>query len=466
MKKNYAELAETLLAKVGGKENVSSVYHCATRLRFDLKDESIPNDDDIKAVPGVFGVTVAGGQYQIIIGNDVEKLYKKVVEIGGFTTQTAIEENLDGQKKGLKGYFNAFFEFMAGTMSPMIPAFTAAGFFKAVAIICGPDLLGIWEATSDLYLLFDFAYNACFYFLPIFLGYTAAKKLGINPIMGIYIGALMLAPGFVDIANTRETFTVLGIPCKLGTYGTTVFPVLLSVFAFKYVDKLFGKIIPQILSQSVKPFLEMLVMLPVTLCLFCPLGTIIGEGIAAVIIMLDNAPFITGIIGGLWPFLILTGMHMPILYAVIIPNLYSVGFDTTILPASTIINQALIGVAVAGLIRIKNKQERSNLFGMFLTLNVAAISEPLLYGFVMKHKKTLLALVAGGVCGGLFASFTNVIFYLGPNFPFIFTSLNFLQGGTMNFVLHIASALIAFGVAFAITYFYGFESNDPMLQKD
>lgn len=466
MKKNYDELAKTLLEKVGGKENVSSVYHCATRLRFDLKDESIPNDEEIKNVPGVFGVTKAGGQYQIIIGNDVEKLYKKVVEIGGFASQSAIDENLDSRKKGIKDYFNSFFEFMAGTMSPMIPAFTAAGFFKMVCIVCGPDLLGIWEATSDMYLLFDFAYNACFYFLPIFLGYTAAKKLGINVIMGIYVGALMLSPGFVDIANTREAFTVLGIPCRLGTYGTTVFPVLLSVFALKYVDKFFDRIIPQVLSQSVKPFMEMLVMLPVTLCLFCPLGTYIGEAIAAVIIMLDNAPFITGIIGGLWPFLILTGMHMPILYAVIIPNLYSVGFDTTILPASTIINQALIGVAVAGLIRIKNKQERSNLFGMFLTLNVAAISEPLLYGFILKYKKTLLALIAGGICGGLFAAFTNVTFYLGPSFPFVFTTLNFFQGGTMNFVLHVISALLAFGVAFVITYFYGFDKDDEMLKKD
>ena len=354
---------------------------------------------------------------------------------------------------------------MSAVMSPMIPAYCAAGLFKTVAVVCGPDVLAIWETTSDLYITFNFAYNACFYFLPIYLGYTAAKKLGLNVILGMYLGGMMLVPEFVEIATTSEAFTILGIPCKLGTYGTTIFPILLSVFALKYVDMLISKVIPQILSTSIKPFIEMFIMLPLELCLFCPLGTLIGEGIAQVILMLDSAPLLVGIIGGLWPFLIVTGMHMPILYAVILPNLYSLGYDTTILPA-TLTNQALLGLELAALLKIKNKKERMNVFQLFITHNVGGVSEPVLYGIGMKYKKTLIALAIGGICGGLFAAFTDVVYYLGPSFPLIGNALSFFQGGTKNFILFFISALIACVVTFLLTYFYGFDKNDPMLKKE
>ena len=481
MNQNYHKLAVTLLEKVGGKDNVINVYHCVTRLRFQLKDSSIPNTEEIEKIQGVLGVVTSGGQYQIIIGQAVPELYKKVVEIGGFGTQEEIAENLDGgfetqeeiaenldapkEKKGIKQFFAQLFEFMCAVMSPMIPAYCAAGLFKTVAVVCGPDVLAIWETTSDLYITFNFAYNACFYFLPIYLGYTAAKKLGLNVILGMYLGGMMLVPEFVEIATTSEAFTILGIPCKLGTYGTTIFPILLSVFALKYVDMLISKVIPQMLSTSIKPFIEMFIMLPLELCLFCPLGTLIGEGIAQVILMLDSAPLLVGIIGGLWPFLILTGMHMPILYAVILPNLYSLGYDTTVLPA-TLTNQALLGLELAALLKIKNKKERMNVFQLFITHNVGGVSEPVLYGIGMKYKKTLIALAVGGICGGLFAAFTDVVYYLGPSFPLIGNALSFFQGGTKNFILFFISALIACVVTFLLTYFYGFDKNDPMLKKE
>ena len=468
MKKKYDELAAKILDEIGGKDNVINVFHCVTRLRFNLKDESIPDTDEIKKLQGVLGVNISGGQYQIIIGQDVSKLYKKVIEIGDFENQDAIDETLDEIKPKLnvKRIFSYFFDYMSGVMSPMIPAYAAAGLFKTIAVMFGPDLFGIWSITDDLYLLFDFAYNACFYFLPIYLGYTAAKKLGVNVILGMYVGGIMLVPGFVEIATTHESFTVLGIPCILGTYGNTIFPIILSVFALKYVDKLFDKIIPQVLSTSFKPFLELLVMLPLALCLFCPIGTLIGEGIAQLILMLNNAPIITGIVGGLWPFLILTGMHMPILYAVMLPNLYSVGYDTTLMAATALTNPALLGMTLAALLRIKNKQERNNIFGMFIAHNVGGISEPVLYGIGIKYKKPLIGLAIGGICGGLFVTFTHVVYYLGPNIPFIYTSLSFFQGGTMNFILYLIGAIIAFGVTFVITYLYGFDKNDLILKEE
>jgi PTS system beta-glucosides-specific IIC component len=241
------EIATNVLKAVGGKSNVTNVTHCMTRLRLNLKDDSVPKDDEVKAIAGVLGVVRSGGQYQVVIGQNVPKVYAEVCKIGGFQTKEAIDENLDAPKEKEKLTFkkvgNNILNYMAGSLTPLIPIIMAAGLFKTVLAIFGPDLLGVFSAESDMYILLDFLYDAGFYFLPIFIGYHAAKKLNASPVLGMYMGAILIAPDFIELANSGATFTVYGIPCSLNDYSQSVLPIVLSVWILSYVEKFFKKFV-------------------------------------------------------------------------------------------------------------------------------------------------------------------------------------------------------------------------------
>lgn len=181
------KIAETVLSAVGGAGNVTSVTHCMTRLRFNLKDESIPRDEEVKKLSGVLGVARSGGQYQVIIGQNVPKVYQEVLSMGSFQSAAPVNENLDKSKEKLtpKKLGMNILNYLAGSLTPLIPILIGAAMFKTLLSILGPDMLKLFRAESDLYKLFDFVYDAGFYFLPIFIGYTAASKIGASPILGM-----------------------------------------------------------------------------------------------------------------------------------------------------------------------------------------------------------------------------------------------------------------------------------------
>ncbi len=199
------QIAKDVLAAVGGKNNISFVTHCITRLRFTLKDKSIPNSDEIKKINGVIGTNVAGDQYQVIIGQNVPKVYEALCAEAGIAQQDSIDENLDAPKEKLtfKSAGGKILDYLAGSMTPMIPAMMGAAMFKTLQVVLGPDMLNIFGATSNFYQLCNFVYYGFFYFLPIFLGYTASKKVGLNPVMGMLAAGCLLVPDFVTLAGTE-----------------------------------------------------------------------------------------------------------------------------------------------------------------------------------------------------------------------------------------------------------------------
>lgn len=211
---NNERIAEQVLAAVGGKENISSVTHCMTRLRFNLKDMGLPDQEQIKKIPGVLGVVIAGGQFQVIIGQNVPKVYAALCAMGGLQVQEAIPENLDAPKEKLtpKRLGGIIMNYLAGSMTPLIPILMAAGMFKTVTTICGPTMLNILSEQSNLYILLDFLYDAGFYFLPVYIGYTAAKDRRFAG-AGAYLGGILIAPDLLAMVSAGATFSILASLC-------------------------------------------------------------------------------------------------------------------------------------------------------------------------------------------------------------------------------------------------------------
>ena len=282
------KIAEQVLAAVGGAANLKDATHCMTRLRLYLKDDSLPKDDEVKKISGVLGVVRGGQQYQIVIGTNVPKVYEELCKLAGISASAAVKDDaaavqdaaITKRKLTPKQVGKNIMGYLAGCMTPMIPVLLAGGLFRAVNSIFGPDLLGLYTLESNLYILFDFLYDAAFYFMPILVGYNAAKQLGVNGMLGSFIGSVLMVPDFAAFATNGQTFTVFGIPATVTNYAQTVLPVMLSVPLFCLIYKLVKKFMPDLLTSVFTPFFSLIISMPFILCLLAPLGTIVGNAIS------------------------------------------------------------------------------------------------------------------------------------------------------------------------------------------
>lgn len=457
-----AKIAEDVLAAVGGKENVNSALHCMTRLRFTLKDESVVNDDTVKNIPGVLGVAKTGGQYQVIIGTNVPEVYDEVVKLG-VAAGGEVDENLDADvaKKKLtpKEIGNNILNYLSGSVVPLIPVLIAGGLFKTLSAIFGPTLLGIVPADSQFITLCDIVYDAAFYFIPIIAGFAAAKKLGANPFLGAFMGAILIDPKFIQLGTDGVAFSVYGIPAPTLTYGQTLIPVLLSVAAMAPIQKFFDKHLPDSIRTVFAPFLTFVVLMPIALCLLAPLGNYVGTGIAAFFEWLSNTPFgwlAVTLIAATWPMLVLTGMHVG-LAAIALAQFAQVGSDSVVLMAATVQAFTASGVGLAAWLRFKDPEKKSLALGYFITQFIGGVGEPLLYGVFLRYKRPWIGSIAGGAAAGLYGALTRTVLY-APTTG-IFATLGFAGGSSMNFVNGIIGTVLGVVVAFVVTWFFGLSKD-------
>lgn len=462
---NNKEIAQNILDAVGGVSNVQNVAHCMTRLRFVLKDDSIPQDEEVKKISGVLGVARNPGQYQVIVGINVPKVYEEICKLGGFAKSemvNAAEDEKPEEKEKLtpkKALLKAL-DYMAGSMTPLIPVMLAGGLFSAFNAIFGPGLLNLYAQDSDIYILFQMLYNAAYYFLPILVGMNAAKKLNINQMLGAYMGCILIAPDLIALVNEEASFTVFGIPCKLNNYSQSVIPIILSVFAMSLVYKLVNKLMPDILTTVFTPFLTMLFSTPIALCLLAPLGSVIGSGISGGLIAFGNATgfFGVGFIAAIWEFLVMTGMHL----ALIIPMMASF-FETGVgggpMIAASFATWACYGVAFGAALRLKNREAKGNAFGFFASGVLGGITEPTLYGICLQHIRCFSALMVGGFLGGAYAGIVDLHSYVMSTANFL-SFLSFSGGSTANLVHGIIASAISFVAAAATTYLFGFTKKE------
>lgn len=463
MTDNNKVIAEKVLQAVGGKENVTNATHCMTRLRLNLKDTSIPNKDEITAIPGVLAVVESGGQYQVVIGQNVAKVYPEFARLADVVTEKQIDENLDQPKEKLtlKKVGSNILNYLAGSMTPLIPAMMAAAMFRTIQVILGPDLLHLISDKSNTYVLLDALYNAFFYFMPIFIGWTAAKKLGASQVIGLYTGAMLVAPSLVALDG--KPFDIYGfISTTMHNYAQTVLPVILSVWVMSCIERFFKKIIPDVLSTIFVPFLTVAVLVPLSFGLLAPLGSIFGDWIGnGLIIFHKYGGFIAiAVIGALWEFLVMSGMHQ-ILIVFAITTMLQNGSEALVSTAGMSATWAAFGMALGAFLKLRDKDEKALSFGYFVSGIIGGVTEPVLYGVGLRYKRPFISLIIGGFLGALYGGLTGVRSYIMGATNFL-SVLGYVGGGRTNIINGCISVAIAFFSTAILTYFIGFPREKNM----
>ncbi|MGL4106685.1 beta-glucoside-specific PTS transporter subunit IIABC [Clostridium sp. LP20] len=448
---NYENLAKSILEKVGGEKNVSNVTHCATRLRFNLKDVSKAKTDSLKKTKGVLGVVDNGPQYQIIIGSDVSNVYKEILKLGDFQSNSSKSE---GEKSGKLA---KVFDIISGTFTPILPPLTAAGMLKAVLVIL--TSLGWMAKDSQTYYILSFMGDAIFFLFPVALGYTASVKFKCNPFMGMLLGGIMIHPNWNALVSAGDPVSLFGLPVRLVSYTSSVIPIILVVWIMSYVEMFADKISPKPIKFFSKPLITILVMGPLALIALGPIGSILGDGLANIITSINSvAPWsIPMIIGGVMPLFVMVGMHYAII-PIAFNELGLKGQENVLGPGNLVSNVAQGGAAFCVAVKSKNK-DLKQLAGSAGLTAVLGITEPAMYGVTLRLKKPLIAVCTAGALGGLYVGLMGVVRY-SSGAPGLASLPIFMGENPMNIVHAVIGCVISFVSAFGLTWIIGFE--DPV----
>lgn len=434
----YQELARTIIKNVGGGGNISNFTHCATRLRFNLKNDSKADLQTLKSTKGIIGVINSNGQLQIIIGSDVSNVYKEILN----SNLVVSNDKQDNKKKGL----TSIFEIIAGIFTPIMPPLTAAGMLKVVLIISSS--FGWLSKESQTYYIFNFAADSIFFIFPVILGYTSAVKFKCNPYMGMLLGGAMIHPSYMALVNAKESVTFLGLPMKLVTYASSVVPIILVVFVMSYVENFADKVSPKPIRFFLKPLITILIMIPLVFLVLGPLGSITGEGLAILVNKINTiAPWlIPAIIGATTPLLVMIGMHWAII-PIGFNELALKGFENFIGPGMMVSNIAHGGAILAVALKTKNKDFKQ-LAGSSGFSALFGITEPAMYGVTLKLKKPLIPIMVAGGLAGLYCGLMGVVRY-STGMPGLASIAIFISDIKPSNIFH---ALIACGIAFVVGF--------------
>lgn len=459
---NYKNLAEEIIRLVGGEDNIASLVHCATRLRFNLKDESKADTAKLKATKGVMGAVSNAGQYQVIIGSDVSHVFKEIMAMTKLDSGSQGGEEKDNRKIADK-----VIDTISGIFTPVLPAITAAGMLKAVlAILITTKLL---TNDSQTYQVLNFMADAGFYFLPILLANSAAKKFKCNPYMAMMIGGMLLHPTFTGmITAAKEAGTgiaVFGMNIPLASYGSSVIPIILSVWLMSYVEPFADKVSPKAVKFFLKPLITAMVVGIATLVIVGPLGYIISDKVAVAISAIESRAswLVPTIIGALSPLLVMTGTHYGII-PIGINNIMTLGYDTLVGPGMLVSNVAQGGAALAISLKTKDSEFKQLASTSSITA-LCGITEPALYGVNLKTKIGLYASIIGGGVGGLFYGIFRVARYATGS-PGLLTLPVYIGGDSMsNFYYACIGAAISIVVAFIVAYILYKDSVDEVKEE-
>lgn len=458
---NNAQIAADVMAAIGGKENVNGLTHCMTRLRFNLKDDSVVKDDIINGINGVIKVIRAGGQVQVVIGTNVDKVYDEIGKLGGLGNQTAVDENQADKPKEkftVKGFMNGMLGGLTGSLTPVLPVIIVAGIFKMVAVLFGPKNLGWLTDKNQLYILCNLVNDSAYYFLPFFVAYSASKKFKANPVFAMMLSAVMLHPNMLKIVSAGESFNVYGlVPMKLVNYTQAVIPIILITWALSYVERWVKKIMPDMIRTIGVPVLVMVIMIPLALCVLGPVCYAIMEGVANGIIWMNNTiglPTMV-VVAAFWVIMVTFGVHMPIMMA-LLPVWMQMGYDAIVSPATIASMFAGIGVELAYALRANTKENRSLGWSCFVTNVTANVSEPAIYGIFLRDKKAMAWVMVGAAAGAATMGIlgAKVVLFSGVGFPF----LNFLRFGEYA-VQGTIGMVVAFVVSLGMGMFFGFNKE-------
>lgn len=452
--KKYQPLVKEIIQGLGGADNINSAVHCATRLRFDLKNQAAANLEELKQIDGVVGVNPTPTQLQVIIGSHVGDVFEEVVRQGVSNGDSEVKELSSTASTKETSIFNRVVDTITGCMTPMIPALTAAGMIK---VILSLSTTFHWMSNeSSTYRVLDFIGDGAFYFMPILLAVFAANKFKVNTSIAIIVVGVFLHPNFSQWVASGDPISFLGMPIQGVIYAASVIPALLTIWAMSYIERGVDKITPQSLKILLNPTLTLLITAPLALIVIGPLGNYAGQGLAWVInLMQGQLGFImVSLLAAAMPFIVMTGMHHA-LTPIFVASFATTGTESLILVAQICANLAQGGATLAVAFKSKQKNVKSIAAAAGISA-IMGITEPALYGITMKYKKPLVAACISAGISGCFAGLMHVTLYVPQN------SLMAILGfsgdkGTANVIAGLSMMLMSVVLSFVLTF---------VLQKD
>lgn len=453
MKKDYAEIADTLIAALGGKENITRLFHCMTRLRFYVKDRTKIHEKEILKVSGISGVNWHEDQFQVIAGNEVNEMYKALENKGVPTDDAPAAES-----QSSKSVVSKIIDSITGCMTPMIPALTAAGMIKVVLSLL--TTFHLVTDTSSTYQVISMIGDVTFYFMPFLIAANAAKVFRVNQSLALFIAGVYLSPAFVSMVASDAAITLFGLPITKATYSYSVIPVILMVWITHYIELLVDRITPKMVKLILNPTLVILISAPIALIVVGPLGTIIGNGLAVAINFLSAKLgfIIVGILAATLPFIVMTGMHHA-LTPIGLNAIATGGTDSLIFVSQVCSNIAQSGSSFA--VAVKSKDE--NMKQLASAAGVSAlmgITEPALYGVTLKLKRPVVAAAIAAGIGGIVGGLLHVSLYIAQNC--IMAIPAFIgEKGMSNLLYGIIMIVVSFVASFVLTFIFGFEDAEP-----
>lgn len=466
---DYRETGLKALEVVGGKDNVKNLTHCATRLRFEVKDRSKVDLEKLNSVPGVLKALESAGQFQFVIGPSVNECYQAVADeigiAGGAVDDNHPEDMAPSGKKADKGNLvQKALGLISGIFIPILPALIASGMIKALLTIL--TRMSLVNTESGVYTIITFVADSVFYFLPVLLAATSAKVFGMSQGLAMMLGAMLLHPTFSNAVSAGTSLDIFGLSVRMTSYSATVIPIILIVWVASYVEKFGTRFLPDVVKYVFRPLLVMIVMIPLSFCVLGPIGAIMGDGLAALLTWLQNTiPWLLPtFIGTIAPLMVLFGLNnctIPLIYA----QMSAVGYETVAGPGMLAHNIAEGAASLALALKSKDTTIRQEALTTSFTALFGGITEPTIYGFTLRFKNVLPCVMIGGAAGGLFAGLSGLVRYATAA-PSIVTLPTYMGEDPSNIWKAVATLAIAFVVTFVLVFFVKTEDTNKVIKND
>ncbi|WP_313073506.1 PTS transporter subunit EIIC [Lacrimispora sp.] len=459
---DYSKLAKDIVEHVGGEENVNSLTHCITRLRFKLKDESKADTETLTNMQGVIKVMQAAGQYQVVIGSEVEDVYDQILlstKIGDKNKSETVETDHSSSSNKKSSVVEKITDLISGIFMPFMGAFAGAGLLKGFLVLF--TTLSLLDKTSTTYTILYAASDSIFYFLPVFLAYCAGQKFGAKPFISMAIACAMCYPSLTGLFNDKEiAVTFLSIPVKLISYPSSVLPILITVYAQSKLEKGLMKVIPKIIQSMIIPLLDFIVVFPLALIVIGPVTDVVSKGLAGGIQMAFSfSPAIAGFaLGTFWPLCIVFGLHWG--FFPIVMNNYSVlGYDY-IMPPTFGANFGIAAACLAVFLKTRNKDLKLISGSASISALIGGVTEPGIYGVLLKNKRIFIGMcLINGISGIIAAVAGSIRTTQVPVNVLTIPALYAMSGPAI-----VISMAFSFVGVFLVTYFFTYK-NDAQPNK-
>lgn len=465
MARDYRAIAQKLIDLSGGPSNISSMTHCMTRLRFIIKDKSKVDEDAIRKTDAVLGTVFKTDELQIILGQNLMNVYNEAAKLGGNIKQTeALDENPDAPKKKEKWTVgrvaNEVINFVSAAVTPLVPGLIAGGMLKVFLLLLSYAITGFKD--SQMYMLLSLVANMPFFFMPVFVAFGTAKKLGSTPIYAMSVAAALVAPDFVELVKAGEAVHIFGLPVMLVQYQSTMLPALLIGIAAYWIEKFLNKIVPGIFRSVFVGAGTIAISYFLGVTVLGPLGDRLGALISgAFVYSSEHFGFIAlAVLTAVLPWLIMTGMHHAI-SPFMTQFIANPGYDGVFRPAFILHNMAEGGAVLGVALKTKNKAFRSECLSLSVGSILAGVTEPTIYGVNLPLKKPMIGVMAGGAAGGIVAGLLGARAY-SMGYSTILALPIFMD----TVPAMIAGVVVAIVVACAVTFILGFEDRPADDKKE